>query len=133
MKNLMLCLLVAISCELSAQKEVKTFFDNGVVKSSYKYTDLNNYEVTNFYTSGKPMETGSFVNGKMNGLWVSYSEAGLKSGEATYVNGIKSGEWKIYDESGALKYKILYADNHIVSASNFDAAGKAVAETRSGK
>jgi len=133
MKNLVLCFFVVISFELSAQREVKTFFDNGTTKSSYKYTDLNNYEVTNFYTSGKPMETGSFSNGKMNGLWVSYSEAGVKSGEASYVNGVKSGEWKIYDESGALKYKIMYADNHILSASNFDAAGKAVAETRPGK
>jgi antitoxin component YwqK of YwqJK toxin-antitoxin module len=133
MKNLVMVLMVTISCQLSAQKEVKTFFDNGSVKSVYKYTDLNNYEVTNFYISGKPMETGSFANGKMNGLWVSYSETGLKSGEATYVNGMKSGEWKIYDEFGALKYKINYADNHIISASNFDAAGKAVAETRPGK
>jgi hypothetical protein len=102
MRNVVLFFLVTISFELSAQRELKTFFDNGTVKSSYKYTDLNNYDVSNFYTSGKLMETGSFVNGKMNGLWTSYSENGVKSGEAFYSNGIKSGEWKIYDEVGSL-------------------------------
>jgi antitoxin component YwqK of YwqJK toxin-antitoxin module len=133
MKNVVLFFLVAISFELSAQRELKTFFDNGTTKSSYKYTDLNNYDVSNFYITGKLMETGSFVNGKMNGLWTSYSENGVKSGEAFYLNGIKSGEWKIYDEVGSLKYKITYADNHIVSALNFDTAGKTVAETKTNK
>jgi antitoxin component YwqK of YwqJK toxin-antitoxin module len=133
MKNVMLLFLFALSLELSAQRELKTFFDNGTTKSSYKYTDLNNYEVSNYYISGKLMETGSFVNGKMNGMWTAYNENGFKSGEAFYTNGIKNGEWKIYDETGAIKYKITYADNHIVSALNFDAAGKAVAETRTGK
>ncbi len=130
MKKLLLFLFVVASISLVAQnKELTTFYDNGVVKSRYVYTNSQNYTVTNYFPSGKPMETGSFVQGKMDGSWVTYNESGIKTAEAFYAQGNKTGNWKIFDEVGSLRYLLSYDSNKIVSVTNFDSAGKAVAES----
>ena len=130
MKKLIGFAFVLLSLSLSAQNnEVKTYYDNGMVKSSYRYTSARNYEVINYYRNGKAMETGRFVNGKMEGVWVTFAENGVRNSEGNYRNGEKSGEWKVYHDNGVLRYKIVYDANRIVSAVNFDAHGKAVAET----
>jgi len=132
MKNLLLIVLVFVSVSVVAQqKELRTFFDNGTVKSVYIYSSSENYGVTNYFTNGKVMETGQFVNGKMDGVWTSFNEQAVQTGEATYSEGVKIGDWKIFDASGAIRYKITYANNRIVTATNFDQAGKLVAESHS--
>jgi antitoxin component YwqK of YwqJK toxin-antitoxin module len=131
MKGLLIALLFSSVGLFAQNKEINTFYDNGAIKSTYHYSDASNYEVSNYYMSGKLMETGRFVNGKMDGTWISYNESGLKSGEASYVRGEKSGEWKMYDETGSMRYKIVYANNRIVNAVNFDASGRSIAESKS--
>lgn len=132
MKNLILIVFLFASVSMMGQtKELRTFFDNGSVKSIYLYTSADNYQVTNYHTNGKIMETGQFVNGKMEGIWTSFNEQAVQIGEASYSDGLRTGDWKIFDASGALRYKITYANNKIVTATNFDQAGKLVAESHS--
>jgi len=131
MKSLLLLLLLSATGLFAQNKEIKTYYDNGAVKSMYHYSDASNYAVTNYFQSGTVMETGRFVNGKMDGTWISYHESGLRSGEAFYALGQKTGEWKMFDETGSVRYKLLYANNKLVNASNFDSSGKAIAETKS--
>ncbi len=109
-------------------RELSTFFDNGNIKSRYEYTSTQTYSFSNYYQSGKLMETGSFMNGKLDGPWFTYNEAGFKTAEAFYKEGEKIGEWKIFDELGALRYKITYDSKKIVKASNFDPKGHEIAE-----
>lgn len=131
MRKLLVLVFACLSFGLMAQnKEVHTYYDNGGLKSTYRYTSAQYYEVINYYPSGRIMETGRFVNGKMHGTWITYSEAGIRSGEASYKNGERSGEWKLYDENGQVRYKALYDANRIVNSVNIDANGNAVAETR---
>lgn len=130
MKSLVAIVLFLSGFALNAQnKELKTYFESGSVKSIYSYADAANYTVQNFYPNGKLQETGTFVNGKMNGTWVSYLENGQKSGEAFYANGVKTGDWKIYDQTGVLKYSITYANDKMVNAVSLDANGQHIAET----
>jgi antitoxin component YwqK of YwqJK toxin-antitoxin module len=132
MKNLILIVFLFSSVSMMGQtKELRTFFDNGSVKSIYLYTSADNYHVTNYHTNGKIMETGQFVNGKMEGVWTSFNEQAVQIGEASYSDGLRTGDWKMFDASGALRYKITYANNKIVTATNFDQAGKLVAESHS--
>jgi antitoxin component YwqK of YwqJK toxin-antitoxin module len=131
MKGLLFAFLISSVGLFAQSKEINTFYDNGAIKSTYHYSDASNYEVVNYYISGKIMESGRFVNGKMDGMWVSYSESGLKSGEASYTRGEKSGEWKMYDETGSLRCKVMYANNRILNAVNFDASGRSIAESKS--
>ncbi len=124
-----LIMLVLISISANGQnRELSTFFDNGNIKSSYEYTSTQTYSFSNYYQSGKLMETGSFLNGKLDGTWFTFNEAGFKTAEAFYNEGEKIGEWKIFDEQGALRYKISYDSKKIVKASNFDTKGHEVAE-----
>ncbi len=124
----LVCLIVTLG--LNAQsKELKTYHENGRLKTVYTYQDASNYTVENFFENGNLMETGRFVNAKMDGIWLNFTESGLRAGEAFYLNGIKSGDWKIYDPSGNLKYKITYANNRIVNSETFDSSGQNLAET----
>ena len=109
-------------------RELSTFFDNGNIKSRYEYTTAQTYSFSNYYLSGKLMETGNFLNGKLDGEWNTYNEAGFKTAEAFYKVGEKIGEWKIFDEHGALRYKITYDSKKILKASNFDPDGHEIAE-----
>jgi len=132
MKNLFVVAMMSISLSLiSQEKELRTFYDDGSVKSEYVYSNADNYKVTNFYLNGKIMEIGEFTNGKMNGTWVSFNENGAKTGEAVYNQGKKQGEWKMYDSSGNIRFAINYDNGKMVSATSFDSSGKLVAETHS--
>ncbi len=131
MKNFLFLVLAMCSFSCFAQgKELKTYYENGALKSTYIYSDASNYEVTNYFNNGKVMESGKFVNGKMDGIWISYNANGTRAGEAVYHNGEKTGDWKIYNETGSLRYKITYANNRIVNATNFDESGNSIAGTK---
>lgn len=130
MRNLMIaCLMFCSIFAFAQQKELHTFYEDGSLKSAYSYSDENNYTVVNYYPSGTVMETGSFLNGNLNGTWISFSAKGIKTGEAVYVNGSREGEWKMFDDAGNVRYKINYAANRIVSANSYDSNGKLVAES----
>ena len=132
MKIVQLIMLVMISISANGQnRELSTFFDNGNIKSRYEYTSTQTYSFSNYYQSGKLMETGSFLDGKLDGTWLTFNEAGFKTAEAFYKEGEKIGEWKIFDELGALRYKITYDSRKIVKASNFDSQGHEIAEIHS--
>ena len=129
MRFLVFLLFVSVSFSVNAQnKELSTYFDNGNLKSRYEYTNSQTYAFTNFFLSGKVMESGSFVNGKKDGSWITFNETGVKTAEAFYKLGEKTGEWIIFDELGAIRYKITYDSNKILKASNFDPDGHAIAE-----
>jgi antitoxin component YwqK of YwqJK toxin-antitoxin module len=122
------CLFVGLLSN-AQNKELKTYYDNGKLKSIYNYQDASNYTVQNFFENGNLSETGRFVNAKMDGVWVNYTENGQRAGEAFYSNGVKTGDWKVYDQTGALKYKITYQNDRIVNAVSLDSNGQNLAET----
>ena len=122
------CLFVGLLSN-AQNKELKTYYDNGKLKSIYNYQDASNYTVQNFFENGNLSETGRFVNAKMDGVWVNFTENGQRAGEAFYSNGVKTGDWKVYDQTGALKYKITYQNDRILNAVSLDSNGQNLAET----
>ena len=129
MRAILFLMFGLISVSVHAQnRELSTFFDNGNVKSRYEYANSQTYSFSNFFISGKLMETGSFYNGKQDGVWATYNEAGIKTAEAFFKMGNKTGEWRIFDDLGILRYKITHDSNKIVHASNFDTDGHEIAE-----
>jgi antitoxin component YwqK of YwqJK toxin-antitoxin module len=122
------CLFVGLLSN-AQNKELKTYYDNGKLKSIYNYQDASNYTVQNFFENGNLSETGRFVNAKMDGVWVNYTENGQRAGEAFYSSGVKTGDWKVYDQTGSLKYKITYQNDRIVNAVSLDSNGQNLAET----
>ncbi len=129
MKTLLAFIFMGLGLTLNAQQELKTYHDNGSLKSVYVYTDAQNYTVKNYFQNGKLKEVGAFANGKMTGTWINYHESGQKAGEANYDNGVKVGEWKVYDQDGLVRYKVNYKDNKMISAVSLDQQGQHIAET----
>jgi antitoxin component YwqK of YwqJK toxin-antitoxin module len=89
--------------------DYKEYYDNGQVRQ--EMTVLNGRidgKVNLWFRSGNLKETRIFKDGYRNGLWVSFNEAGGKTGEASYKDDLKDGTWKIWDDAGVLRYDMFY-------------------------
>jgi antitoxin component YwqK of YwqJK toxin-antitoxin module len=58
-------------------------------------------DFTSWYPDGRIRETGVYLNGLREGLWVVYSTERIKS-VGTYRHGKRNGEWRNYDPGGKL-------------------------------
>jgi antitoxin component YwqK of YwqJK toxin-antitoxin module len=50
-------------------------------------------KATYFFENGQVQQEGYFVDGKLDGIWVSYNEEGDKIASGEYVDGVKTGKW----------------------------------------
>jgi len=58
----------------------------------------NKIKATYFYENGQVQQEGYFENGKLEGLWVSYNEAGDKIASGEYTAGVKTGKWFFWSQ-----------------------------------
>lgn len=56
-------------------------------------------KATYFYENGQIQQEGYFENGKLEGIWVSYNEAGDKIASGEYVAGVKTGKWFFWSQN----------------------------------
>ena len=56
-------------------------------------------------------QEGSFMNGKLQGTWVSFDQNGEKSAEGIYDKGVKVGTW--YFWKGDKLSEVTYSNNQI--------------------
>ena len=56
------------------------------------------------------MQHGETVNGKKEGLWITYYANGNKRSEGTYRNGRKHGKWTLYHANGNLQSEATFHD-----------------------
>ncbi|HCS20871.1 MAG TPA: toxin-antitoxin system YwqK family antitoxin [Bacteroidetes bacterium] len=61
-----------------------------------------------FYESGELMESGNYVDGLKEGVWIKQSKTGVTIAKASFKNGEKDGEWFIYDNSGKKLFEMHY-------------------------
>ena len=55
-------------------------------------------KATYFYENGQVQQEGYFVNGKLDGIWVSYNESGEKIASGEYAAGVKTGKWFFWSQ-----------------------------------
>jgi len=55
-------------------------------------------KATYFYENGQVQQEGYFENGKLEGIWVSYNEAGDKIAMGEYDAGVKTGKWFFWSQ-----------------------------------
>jgi antitoxin component YwqK of YwqJK toxin-antitoxin module len=61
-----------------------------------------------YFPSGMLKEVRSYVKGKKEGIWTTWSEAGQKTAEASFKEGLKDGNWFVWDENGIKRYEMFY-------------------------
>ena len=65
------------------------------------------------------LEQGTFnKKGKLDGLWVSYNESGVKLSQGNYDKGIKTGKWFFWTEN-SLK-EVDYNDSRITNVNEWN-------------
>ena len=74
--------------------------------------DTNLIEVVYYHDNGVVSQTGTYtLDGKLQGVWLSFDTEGKKIVSANYDNGKKVGKW-FYWNNGSLK-EVDYSDNAI--------------------
>lgn len=129
MKTMFAVLLLLGSLTLQAQKSTFTYHANGQVHKAFTYTDAQNYSVKTYNEMGVLLESGSVVNGQLDGTWVNFHSNGKVAGEAKYLAGQKTGTWRVYDAQGLETYRITYDQNRMLAATQLDEKGHSVAES----
>lgn len=103
MKNLVISGMLLVSGVFFAQD----------VKPKFVATDDNTVQATYYYDNGQVKQEGSYVDGKLDGKWVSYNEDGTKQASGEYKNGERVGTWTFWN-SGSLS-KVEFANSRIAS------------------
>ncbi len=68
---------------------------------------------TYYYENGNVKQVGNFVDGKLEGKWISYTEEGNVVAVAYYKNGKKHGKWQYFESPNVVK-EVEYKNNNIV-------------------
>ena len=88
MKNLMLIVLFLVSSIVISQDKPKLENVDDQVKATY------------CYENGNVKQVGYFIDGKLEGKWISYSEEGNVVAIAQYKNGKKHGKFNKCTDDG---------------------------------
>lgn len=74
---------------------------------------------TYYYENGNVKQVGDFVDGKLEGKWISFSEDGNITAIAQYRDGKKHGKWRYFDGTYVTKI-VEYKNNKIVQVVTID-------------
>ena len=109
MKKYIFIALVFIGTAAYAQTSIQPKFEEeGTIISA-----------TYFHENGAIQQQGTFnKKGKLDGLWVSYNESGVKLSQGNYDKGIKTGKWFFWTES-SLK-EVDYMDSKITNVNEWN-------------
>jgi antitoxin component YwqK of YwqJK toxin-antitoxin module len=88
MKKIVIVAALLVSGVFFAQ-EVKPKFEvvDSMVKATY------------YFDNGQVKEEGFYLEGKLHGKWVSYTESGIKQTIGEYESGSKVGKWFFWNEN----------------------------------
>jgi antitoxin component YwqK of YwqJK toxin-antitoxin module len=101
MKKILLISMMMVSAIIFSQDKPKLESVDDEVIATY------------YYENGNVKQVGNFVDGKLNGKWISYTEEGNVQAIAQYKDGKKHGKWQ-YFESTSVTKEVDYKNNAIV-------------------
>jgi antitoxin component YwqK of YwqJK toxin-antitoxin module len=78
-------------------------------------------KATYFYENGQVQQEGYFVDGKLDGIWVSYNEDGDKIASGEYVDGVKTGKWFFWskDSQKSSLCEVDFSGNKVAKVKNW--------------
>jgi antitoxin component YwqK of YwqJK toxin-antitoxin module len=100
-KTLILSALVISALTFAQDKTPKLQQEGQLVKATY------------YHENGKIQQEGSFKDGKLVGIWVSYDVNGVKKAIGEYENGQKVGKWVFWNDNSLSE--VDYSESRIAS------------------
>ena len=78
-------------------------------------------KATYFFENGQVQQEGYFVDGKLDGIWISYNEAGDKIASGEYLAGVKTGKWFFWSQNNDKKSlcEVDFSNNQISKVKNW--------------
>jgi antitoxin component YwqK of YwqJK toxin-antitoxin module len=107
MKKMLLISMMLVSAVIFSQDKPKLESLDDDITATY------------YYSNGNVKQVGDFIDGKLEGKWVSYSEEGNITTIAQYKNGKKQGKWRYFEGSHVTKI-VEYKNNKIVQVVTID-------------
>ncbi|MEN9323761.1 MAG: hypothetical protein RIT03_1164 [Bacteroidota bacterium] len=102
MKNLLFIALLISGISFAQNTSLELEREGKLVKAVY------------YFDNGTVQQEGHFLNGKLEGKWISYNQTGEILSVAEYTNGNKTGKWIIYAQDTPVK-EVDYVSNQIIS------------------
>lgn len=78
-----------------------------------------NITATFYHQNGTIKKVGDLVDGKKDGKWISYSDAGIVTEIAYYKEGKKHGKWQIFEVPSVTKI-VEYKNDKIIKVVTID-------------
>jgi antitoxin component YwqK of YwqJK toxin-antitoxin module len=100
MKKVLLISMMMVSAVIFSQDKPKLESIDDEVIATY------------YYENGNVKQVGNFVDGKLNGKWISYSEDGKVQAIAQFKDGKKNGKWQYFNSAFVTK-EVAYKNNII--------------------
>ncbi|MDN3665295.1 toxin-antitoxin system YwqK family antitoxin [Algibacter miyuki] len=103
MKNILIIALALFTSLTFAQNDKKLTLNK----------ETNQIDAVYYHENGKVSQTGTFTaDGKLDGKWISFDEAGEKTTVAFYKDGKKVGKWIHWIEG---KKKVVSYENNVAT------------------
>jgi antitoxin component YwqK of YwqJK toxin-antitoxin module len=107
MKKMLLISMMLISAVVFSQDKAETESSDEELTATY------------YYKNGNVKKVGDLVDGKLDGKWISYSEAGNVIAIAHYKDGKKHGTWQYFEGPNVTK-EVEYKNNKIIKVVTID-------------
>lgn len=97
--------------DLPFSGELRSFYDNGVVRASIEYKNGLRDGASNFYyLNGNEKRQEVYIQGQIHGMLTEYYDNGNLKYEVSYDNGKLNGAFRAYYDDGQLKIDEEYVD-----------------------
>lgn len=131
MSNLRICLAaLVLLLVMGVQGQAligQEFHPNGRLKST-RFSDGEHERFVTYYETGRVKESGSFLDGRRDGVWRQFDENGALLARAEFINGQRQGTWEFRDPANRLRMRLLYVKGSLARGEQFGDTGELVAQ-----
>lgn len=129
MKNALLSILLAFAPAMLLQAQVlhqQERWPDGTLRAT-TYSEGERTHFITYHRNGRVNEMGAFRNGKRDGTWKQYNEAGVLLARATFRDGRGQGVWEFRTDANVPLGRLAYENGRPVHAERLNEMGEVAA------
>jgi antitoxin component YwqK of YwqJK toxin-antitoxin module len=128
MRTLILTFALLLAAASQAQELLgQEHWPDGTLRAT-AYTQGDRTHFIIYHENGRVKEMGSYRNGRLDGLWKQYSDAGALLMRATFRNGERQGVWEFRTEGNQPLGRLRFSNGVLTHGEQFNEVGELVAQ-----